>query len=67
MGDTAAVKLAGGWDSHQPYNGYSEEFFLRAKRAKLKVSKCGMHVSYVITHYNLHTISYFKLLSRKIT
>ena len=49
MGDTAAVKLAGGWDSHQPYNGYSEEFFLRAKRAKLKVAKCGMHVSYLFS------------------
>ena len=57
MGDTAAVKLAGGWDSRQPYNGYSEEFFIRAKRAKLKVAKCAVHVSFVITIYLLFRIS----------
>ena len=49
MGRTSAVKLAGGWDSRQPYNELSEEFFIKAKRANLKVVKCNVHVSNEIT------------------
>ncbi|KAL5250742.1 hypothetical protein ACHWQZ_G016469 [Mnemiopsis leidyi] len=46
MGRTSAVKLAGGWDSRQPYNELSEEFFIKAKRANLKVVKCNVHVEH---------------------
>ena len=44
MGKTEAVRSAGGWHPGQP-DGELEDFFIRAKRANLKVATCDVYVS----------------------